>query len=66
MGPGRIIGFDHKVLWTLHQGTPVAVATGRARPANVSKILAHMVQGDRVFVRTARFCGRVWTQTYAL
>ena len=24
--------FDHKVLWTLHQGTPVAVAAGRARP----------------------------------
>ena len=21
-GPGRIIGFDHKVLWTLHQGPP--------------------------------------------
>ena len=51
-GPGRIIGFDHKVLWTLHQGTPVAVATGRARPANVSEILAHMVLGDRVSERT--------------
>ena len=48
----RIIGFDHKVLWTLHQGTPVAVATGRARPANVSEILAHMVLGDRVSERT--------------
>ena len=33
-GPGRIIGFDHKVLWTLQ----VAVAAGRARPANVSEI----------------------------
>ena len=32
-GPGRIIGFDHEVLWTLHQGTPVAAATGRARPS---------------------------------
>ena len=51
-GPGRIIGFDHKVLWTLHQGTPVAVATGRARPSNVSEILAHMVLGDRVSERT--------------
>ena len=48
----RIIGFDHKVLWTLHQGTPVAVATGRARPANVSEILAHIVLGDRVSERT--------------
>ena len=46
--PGGIIGFEYKVLWTLHQGTPVAVATGRARPANVSEILAHMVLGDRV------------------
>ena len=51
-GPGRIIGFDHKVLWTLHQGTPVAVAAGRARPANVSEILAHMVLGDRISERT--------------
>ena len=51
-GPGRIIGFDLRVLWTLHQGTPVAVATGRARPANVSEILAHMVQGDRLSERT--------------
>ena len=51
-GSGRIIGFDHKVLWTLHQGTPVPVAVGRARPANVSEILAHMVLGDRISERT--------------
>ena len=51
-GPGRIIGFDHKVLRTLHQGTSVAVAAGRARPANVSEILAHMVLGDRISERT--------------
>ena len=51
-GPGRIIGFDHKVLWTLHQGTPVAVAAGRARLANVSEILAHMFLGDRISERT--------------
>ena len=50
-GPGHVIGFDLKVLWTLHQGTPVAVTTGRARPANVSEILAHMVLGDRVSKR---------------
>ena len=51
-GPRRIIGFDNKVLWTLHQGTPVAVATGRARPATVSEILVHMLLGDRVSERT--------------
>ena len=51
-GPGRIVGFDHNVLWTLHQKTPVAVAAGRARPANVSEILAHMVLGDRISERT--------------
>ena len=44
---GRIIGFD----WTLHQGTAVAVATGRARPANASETLAHKVRGDRVSER---------------
>ena len=49
-GPGRIIGFDYKVLWTLHQGIPVAVAA--ARQANVSEILAHMVLGDRISERT--------------
>ena len=27
------------------KGTPVAVAAGRARPANVSEILAHMMLG---------------------
>ena len=54
-GPGRIIGFDHKVLWTLHQGTPVGVAAGRARPANVSEILAHMVLGDRISERIDQF-----------
>ena len=52
MYQGALLVFDHKVLWTLHQGTPVAVATGRARPANVSEILAHMVLGDRVSERT--------------
>ena len=52
MYQGALLVFDYKVLWTLHQGTPVAVATGRARPANVSEILAHMVLGDRVFERT--------------
>ena len=51
-GPGRIIGFDNKVLWTLHQVTPVAVVIGRVRPANASEILAHMVLGDRVSKRT--------------
>ena len=30
-GPGRIVGFDLNVWWTLNQGTPVAVPTGRAR-----------------------------------
>ena len=30
----------------------MAVATGRARPANVSEILAHMVLGDRISERT--------------
>ena len=51
-GQGRIIGFDDKVLWTLHQGTPVAAATGRARSANVSEILAYIVLGNRVSERT--------------
>ena len=46
------LGFDHKVLWTFHQWTPVAVATGRARPANVSEMLALMVLGDRISERT--------------
>ena len=50
-GPGRIVGVDHKVLWTLQQGASVAVATGRGRPASVSEILAHMVSGDRVSER---------------
>ena len=44
-GPGRIVGFEHKVLWTLYHGTPVTVATRRARLANVSEILAQMVLG---------------------
>ena len=44
-GQGRIVGFDHTVLWTLRQETPVAVATGRVRLAKVQEILAHMVLG---------------------
>ena len=42
------LDFDGEVIKTLHQGTPVAVSTGRARSANVSAILANMVLKDHV------------------
>ena len=42
-GPLRVLGIDDKVLWGLHEGTPVAVATNNIRSANVSEILAHTI-----------------------
>ena len=59
-GPGRIVGFAHKVLGTLHQGTPVAVATGRARPADVSEMLARSCAGLsclRAYGQPGQSCG---------
>ena len=29
-GPARILGLDGKVIWCLHEGTPVAASTGRS------------------------------------
>ena len=41
-GPARILGFEGKVAWCLHGGTPVAASVTRMRPANASEILAYM------------------------
>ena len=48
MDQGALLVLITKYCGLYTKGPPVAEAIGRARLANVSEILAHMVLGDRV------------------
>ena len=37
----KIIGFDHKTVWVVHQGVPVATSLGRLRPCTSAEVLAY-------------------------
>ena len=39
----KIIGFDHKTVWVVHQGVPVATSLGRLRPCTSAEVLAYQV-----------------------
>ena len=39
----RIIGFEDKTAWLIHQGIPIAAALSRLRPCTTAKLLAHQV-----------------------
>ena len=39
----KIIGFDHKTVWVVHQGVPVATSLGRLRPCMSAEVLAYQV-----------------------
>ena len=39
----KMIGFDHKTVWVVHQGVPVATSLGRLRPCTSAEVLAYQV-----------------------
>ena len=39
----RIIGFEDKTAWLIHQGIPIAAALSRLRPCTTAELLAHQV-----------------------
>ena len=39
----KIIGFDGKTVWVVHQGVPVATSLGRLRPCTSAEVLAYQV-----------------------
>ena len=40
-GPARIIGLEDKILWMIHNGTPIVGAPNRCRPPHASELLAY-------------------------
>ena len=39
--PARIIGFENKIVWAVHEGVPVALAMDKARPCDPAEALAY-------------------------
>ena len=39
----KIIGFDNKTVWVVHQGVPVATSLARLRPCTSAEVLAFQV-----------------------
>ena len=42
-GPSRVIGADHRVIWVVHNGIPVATAVHRMRPATAAEMMGYQV-----------------------
>ena len=40
-GPARLIGLDDKILWMIHNGTPIVGAPNRCRPPHASERLSN-------------------------
>ena len=39
--PARIIGFENKVVWAIHEGVPVALSLDKIRPCDQAEALAY-------------------------